>query len=132
MIGPRTLPIFIATLSPSDINNRPIFYSSSRIPLDSVDVSDGKRIKGLGSSQSECCSDLGLPDELVLYTSKHDLYILDPKSQLNVLCTEKDIVCKVDTRRFLAYEDFDRLNMVEVRSHFFLSRLHRFEIEISI
>ncbi|RIA98349.1 hypothetical protein C1645_812757 [Glomus cerebriforme] len=73
-----------------------------------------KCIEPLGSSQSNY-PDLGLsPDELVLYTTKYDLHILDPKSELETLRTEKNIVCKVDARRFTYYSDFDRLNMVEV------------------
>ncbi|GBC02341.1 hypothetical protein RclHR1_04580009 [Rhizophagus clarus] len=72
------------------------------------------RIQPLGSSQSDCCPDLGLPDELVLYTTKYDLLLLDPKINLKVLHTEKDLVHKVDTRRYPYQVDFDRLNMVEV------------------
>jgi hypothetical protein len=72
------------------------------------------RIQPLGSSQSDCCPDLGLPEELVLYTTKYDLLLLDPKLNLKILRTEKDIVHKVDTRRYPFNVDFDRLNMVEV------------------
>ncbi|PKC69774.1 hypothetical protein RhiirA1_377245 [Rhizophagus irregularis] len=72
------------------------------------------RIQPLGSSQSDCCPDLGLPDELVLYTTKYDLLLLDPKLNLKILRTEKDLVHRVDTRRYPIHLDFDRLNMVEV------------------
>lgn len=78
------------------------------------------RIQPLGLSQSDCCPDLGLPDELVLYTTKYDLLLLDPKLDLKILRTEKDIVHRVDTRRYPIHLDFDRLNMVEVR----LNSLH--------
>ncbi|RGB41272.1 hypothetical protein C1646_636573 [Rhizophagus diaphanus] len=72
------------------------------------------RIQPLGSSQSDCCPDLGLPDELVLYTTKYDLLLLDPILNLKILRTEKDLVHRVDTRRYPIHLDFDRLNMVEV------------------
>ncbi|PKY15010.1 hypothetical protein RhiirB3_427127 [Rhizophagus irregularis] len=50
------------------------------------------RIQPLGSSQSDCCPDLELPGELVLYTTKYDLLVLDPKLHSKILRIEKDIV----------------------------------------
>jgi len=96
--------------SREEINN---MDSSSRTSNDYY-IRSHVRIQPLGSSQSDCCPDLGLPDELVLYTTKYDLLLLDPKQNLKILHTEKDIVHKVDTRRYPYHLDFDRLNMVEV------------------
>ncbi|CAI2165438.1 13584_t:CDS:10 [Funneliformis geosporum] len=89
--------------SSSDARSVPLYDDSpSKIAFDSMDISD------VHDARRQ------LSDELVLYTSKHDLFILDPKSHLDVLRTENDVVCKVDTRRFLSYGDYDRLNMIEV------------------
>ncbi|CAB5369411.1 unnamed protein product [Rhizophagus irregularis] len=49
------------------------------------------RIQPLGSSQSDCCPDLELPGELVLYTTKYDLLVLDPKLHSKILRIKKDI-----------------------------------------
>jgi hypothetical protein len=110
--------------SPTIGPNTPPLPSSSREGIINIDsplrtsndnhTRSHIRIQPLGSSQSDCCPDLGLPDELVLYTTKYDLLLLDPKLNLKILRTEKDIVHKVDTRRYLIHADFDRLNMVEV------------------
>jgi hypothetical protein len=109
---------------PSSLRGGTIINSPSRNP----DVPNGHHIYDRSEhdrskpmlphclSQPDCRPDSGLAEELVLYTSKHNLFILDPKSNLKILRTEKDIVRKVDLRRFINY-DCDRLNMIEVRSN---------------
>ncbi|CAG8433203.1 515_t:CDS:10 [Ambispora gerdemannii] len=54
-----------------------------------------------------------LPQDLVLYASAGDLYLLDPKAQLEPLCSVSRIVRQSDVRWLPHLQGFDRLNMME-------------------
>ena len=55
-----------------------------------------------------------LSDELILYASQGDLYLLDPKKLLTPLFSMAKVVRRGDTRQVPHLEPYDRLNMMEV------------------
>ncbi|CAG8666905.1 7256_t:CDS:10 [Cetraspora pellucida] len=54
-----------------------------------------------------------ISQDLVLFSSQHDLFLLDPKSNLSIQSSLRRVVCKSDSRRASYLDSNDRLNMVE-------------------
>ncbi|CAG8501646.1 11537_t:CDS:2 [Diversispora eburnea] len=52
-------------------------------------------------------------NELILFGTQTDLYLLDPKSDLCILDCKKSIVTRNDIRRGMNIAEFERLNMIE-------------------
>ncbi|ORX87013.1 hypothetical protein K493DRAFT_81758 [Basidiobolus meristosporus CBS 931.73] len=50
---------------------------------------------------------------LILYSTVHDLFLLDPTRNLSSLHCEKRVISKVDSRRIRMLNSFDRLCMIE-------------------
>ncbi|CAG8539020.1 10396_t:CDS:10 [Dentiscutata erythropus] len=54
-----------------------------------------------------------ISQDLVLFGTQHDLFLLDPKSDLTILSSLLSVVCRSDPRRARHLDSNDRLNMIE-------------------
>ncbi|CAG8550866.1 20230_t:CDS:10 [Gigaspora rosea] len=54
-----------------------------------------------------------ISQDLVLFGTQHDLFLLDPKSGLSIMSSSLGVVCRNDPRRARHLDSNDRLNMVE-------------------
>ncbi|CAG8728226.1 4462_t:CDS:2, partial [Racocetra fulgida] len=61
-----------------------------------------------------------ISQDLILFGSQHDLFLLDPKSNLSIQSSLRNVVCKGDPRRARYLDSNDRLNMVEGIERYYL------------
>ncbi|CAG8662799.1 23974_t:CDS:10 [Gigaspora margarita] len=101
--GNELQPQFYSHLEEQRDNHLPQFLNrKTKIGMDRLEMH--KMQKGRAPKISQ---------DLVLFGTQHDLFLLDPKSGLSIISSSLGVVCRNDPRRARHLDSNDRLNMIE-------------------